>query len=486
MPLISLIGFGIYALIDYNFWIYFLGSWILLALITAIPLIFIKKIKQSPVSIEENDLVKPSEAWSDFDLQTWHGLEQAIFQLLEKDSSWEILKDHSLEIIHKTAGQYNGFGKRRELAFSIPELLLMVEELSRRYRSFLLTHVPFIENIELSQLKMGYDNKKRIQKTYTSAAWLHNIFRVARLVNFPTAIASELRSRVLSVIYNYVNNEVQLKLKRALLLEVAYVSIDLFGGRYKVSDVELPSSQIEKNDLEKIAAPLDPLRIAMVGQVSSGKTSVVNALTGSIVAEVNQLPSTNQALVYNCRLEDIDALKIVDLPGLDGETTTHSTIFNEVINSDLVIWVLKANQPARTLDSELLCALDDHYSQKKNETKKRPIIIGVLNQVDRLKPTSEWAPPYDLKKPTDKKSRVINEALTYNQELFGFKTLIPLSVGEDKEHFNLNELKYLIDKFFNEAIQTQLNRRRCEAASGVDLPAQFSRVFHAGKSLFRL
>lgn len=485
LPVGALLSLGIYALIDYDYWLYFLISWGGFALITSIPLLFVRRKKSAEIVIEGDSLVEPSVSWSEYDLEIWEKLRVSIAGMLEKDSRWEILKDHSLELIHDTAGYYHGEGKSRELAFSIPELLLMIEELSRRYRSFLLTHVPLIENVNLSQIKMGYDNKKKVQNTLKSLTWLHNIYRVVRLTNVPVAFLSELRSKLLGAIYDHVSKEVQLKLKKALLLEVSYVAIDLYNGRYKVSDEELPSSQIEKQDFSKIAAPLDPLRIALVGQVSSGKSSIVNALMGSIVAEINMLPSTDKATVYECNLDGMEALKIVDLPGIDGNKKTRTSLLKEVSCSDLVIWVLKANQPAKTLDLQFLAQLEAFYCMEENKKKRRPVFIGVLTQVDRLKPSSEWSPPYDYVNPKSNKAQTIKDALVYNQNLLNLTTLIPVSVCADKEHFNLSELKDLIDKYFSNAIQTQINRRRHEVAKGIDIPAQFTRIFHTGKSLFR-
>lgn len=485
LPLGVLLVLGINVLIDNDYWIYFLVGWGGLALIASIPLLFVQRKKSVEVVIDEDGLVDPSEAWNEYDLEVWEKLKVSISEILEKDSRWEILKEHSLELIYDTAGYYHGEGKRKELAFSIPELLLMVEELSRRYRSFLLTHVPLIENVNLSQMKMGYDNKKKVQNTLKSLSWLHDIYRVIRLTNVPVALLSELRSKLLGAIYSHVSKEVQFKLKKALLLEVSYAAIDLYSGRYKISDEDLPSSQVLQEDSTRIAAPLDPLRIALVGQVSSGKSSIVNALVGSIVAEVNKLPSTDKTTVYECELEGMEALRIVDLPGIDGNEKTQAALLKEVEHSDLVIWVLKANQPAKTLDSEFYARLEDFYGNEVNRQKRRPAFIGVLSQVDRLKPSSEWSPPYDYITPVNKKGRMIKDALAYNQCLLNLTTLIPVSVSEDKEHFNINELKRLIDQHFTNAIQTQLNRRRCETSKGIDVSAQFTRVFQAGKSLFR-
>jgi hypothetical protein len=97
--------------------------------------------------------------------------------------------------------------------------------------------------------------------------------------------------------------------------------------------------------------------------------------------------------------------------------------------------MLKANQPARSLDIQFQGKLDEYYEKSENRSRKRPAIIGVLYQVDLLKPVAEWDPPYDLGNPAAKKAKTINDALGYNQKLLGLDPLIPLSISDDKAPF---------------------------------------------------
>jgi predicted GTPase len=271
------------------------------------------------------------------------------------------------------------------------------------------------------------------------------------------------------------------------LQDVLSVAIDLYSGRFEIAVDELPAtSRTADEDKKRVAAPLEPLRLCLIGQVSAGKSSIVNALKGAMAAEVDQLPTTNAVTVYECHAEGETVLHLVDLPGIDGSLHTHELLLRELTRSDLVLWVLKANQPAKQLDVALKQSVDDFYREQKNRSRKKPTIIGVVNQVDRLNPVAEWHPPYDLTINNSAKVRIMNNAVCYNQEQLSLATMIPLCVAEHKPHFNVATLLHHIDTHYAAAMQTQLNRRQREATDGVDPVKQLKRLGKSVHSLFKM
>ncbi|MBG0780330.1 MAG: 50S ribosome-binding GTPase, partial [Desulfotignum balticum] len=229
-----------------------------------------------------------------------------------------------------------------------------------------------------------------------------------------------------------------------------------------------------------------PLRICFVGQTGSGKSSIINALVDAMVAEVNPLPSTSATTVHQCRIDGMDMVHLVDLPGLDGKEKTPKHLLKEATRSDMIIWVLKANQPARSLDSEFKQHFDAFYLATARRSQKRPVIIGVLNQVDRLPPVQEWHPPYDLENPKTPKAKTIKAALTYNRDLLGLDELIPLAVAENQPPYHLDELKKRIDTSCQQGLQTQLNRHRIQTNGMGKIRDQAGRLYQSGKSLFAI
>ena len=101
-------------------------------------------------------------------------------------------------------------------------------------------------------------------------------------------------------------------------------------------------------------------------------------------------------------------IKLIDTKGLDGSVETEDLIIEEMTNSDIIFWVLKANQSARKLDEQLRNKFDEFYKKTDNRGRKRPVILALVNQIDKLKPIKDWNPPYDLINcdTADKKAKV--------------------------------------------------------------------------------
>lgn len=483
IPILVVVGFGIVSIYREGYLLDLVLLITLLTFLAAIPLFFLRR--QVKKSMDTHDLsseawVQASKHWTPFDLQVWSLLNQRIEEKLDENAAWVMMRSYSLDLASIAAAQYHPTRTRRELAFTIPEALRMTEEVSRRYRLLIMQHVPLVEKLNLSMVQMVYDHRDK-QETI-QRVW--NVYRILRAFT-PAGLIAEARGQLLDHVFAGLKDEVQAKLKQAFLQEVASVVIDLYSGRFKVSDEELSASETLKADQERFAIPLEPLRVCLIGQVSAGKSSIINALIGSMVAEVNQLPSTRMATVYQAKLEsNVDALHLVDLPGLDGKPENDDYLLEQMMQSDVVLWVLKANQPARSLDTKFNTQWQTWLNDPKQRARRQPIMLGVLNQVDRLAPTNEWQPPYDLQHPSTPKAVNIRDALAYNQTLLNFQSIIPLSVSEDKPPYNLDALEKLLDQYYEQGLQVQLNRRRLEASDNFSVQEQFKRAYRLGKSLF--
>lgn len=81
---------------------------------------------------------------------------------------------------------------------------------------------------------------------------------------------------------------------------------------------------------------------------------------------------------------------LVELPGFTSEDKAQQQALKQMIQADIVIWVLKANQSARDLDKQLFDKFTSFFQQ--NTGKRRPVVIGVLNQIDKLPPIHTWQP----------------------------------------------------------------------------------------------
>ena len=486
IPLILLMGFGAFSIFKHGYAIEFSIALLSCSVLAVFSIFILKKIthrNHSPTFADsKTDFVEPSQDWSDQETRIWEDSNQYIQSLLDERSEWIDLKDHGL-FVAKHISQ--SFGKK-ELDFTVVEGLMLLEEISKRYRHVLKNNIPGVDLAKVSHLKFIYEFNENHGDTAKSIfKWADPIYRIARAaVNPAAALSNEIRNLVLGNVAEELSDRIIAKAKKSLLQEVASVCIDLYSGRFSIEDSYIRESQAVQDDSKRVAADFEPLRIVVVGQLSSGKSSLVNALKNDFVAEVDMLPTTDGVTVYNFNLGDDEELKLIDLPGLDGNSKVLEQMINEITQSDMVLWMLKANQSSRNLDKSLLDGITAHYAKIENITAKKPKLIGILNQVDKLKPASEWTPPYNLLDLSIPKVKIIQDAIAFNQKLMGFDTILPLAIPDDKDFFGLEDIQSVIELSYCDAKNVQRNRQRNEArGNDSGILNQGRRLFNGAKNI---
>lgn len=489
LPVIIMMGFALFLAIKYGYLLELSITIAISTLAVSIPLFILSRTADKPVKAVTEEtkieikegLVKASEEWSHNELAIWKQSQHYSRELLKDNVEWGNLDEIGLDVLEFVATKFD----KKALDFSIPEGLKLFEEISQRYKVVVQEHIPGIEYLKLSYIKAGYDAYDKYgdlgQKIVKAAIWANH---AKNLYYNPLKVISDLsREQATASMTKGVVSDMQQTAKEALLDEVAAVAIDLYSGRFSLEEGDLQASKISKQDEKRVATDLEPIRIVMVGQTSSGKSSIINTLKEEFVAEVDVLPSTDNVTVYSALVNDAE-VNVVDLQGLDGNEKTEKQMLKEMTQADLVLWVLKANQSARDLDKQLNEKFELYYADPKNISRKKPTIISVVNQVDRLNPAWEWEPPYDLERPTAAKAKVIKQAMEYNQKLLCSDLVLPLSISIDKTHFGVEELKQtLVDKI-TEAHNVQRNRQRKEAMErGASLKKQLGRAVNVGKKV---
>ena len=481
LPVLVLAGVGVYFVFQQGYLLWFLVILATVTLITKVLLTWFGR-QEVEISAPGESIVEPSDDWSEREQDIWSRGNQKIDECLSNDDEWSHLQTHALRIVQVAADEYGC----TEWDFSVPASLRMFEEVSRRYRRTLQMHVPFVEAVKVSHVRYAIQNQEnigRVGKTYRVA---RNIWRGLRLLNPAAAVASEVRDYITGEIFSKVSVETQWQLKKAFLQEVLSVSMDLYSGRFNVDEAEMQPSKITDHDKERMAVPLDPVRIAIVGQQNSGKSSLINALRAEVAAQVDVLPVAARTTVYAYSMNGVEHLHLVELPGLEGGKADTDELMSELTESDIVIWILKADQPARALDVDLYERFKEHYRSPRALQKKEPVLLGILNQVDRLSPASQWSPPYELGDPEGEKARNIKETLMYNQELLGFEVLVPCAFVPDQAPYNLAEVVSHLEDSYQAALQVQLNRRGIESRQrDPGVAEQGRRLARTAKSLFQ-
>lgn len=494
LPVLTIMGFGIYLAFKYDYILELSIAITISTLIVTIPLFLIGRSvneetqelleasAEAPPQIKDG-LVKASASWSQKEVAIWNQSRAHTRERLKAGIEWGKLDEAGLEVLELVAQQ---FGKKT-LAFSIPEGLKLFEEVSRRYKLVVKDHIPGIEYIKISHIKAGYEAYDKYgelgQKVVKAAIWANH---AKNLYYNPLKVVSDLtKEHATSSMTKGFTDDMQLKAKEILLDEVVAVAIDLYSGRFSFEDEDIQLSNASAEDVENFAPDLEPIRIVTVGQTGAGKSSIINLLKEELVAEVDVLPSTDSTTVYTAMVDDVE-VRVVDLQGLEGDASTEMQMLKEMTQADLILWVLKANQSARALDKQLNDKLASFYADPKHISYKKPVMIAVVNQVDKLKPIAEWQPPYDLENPDTAKAKIIVQAIEYNQTLMQPDIALPLSISLDKPHFGIEALKQTLLDEIVEANNVQRNRQRVEAMKrGVSLKKQLGKTVNVGKKIVR-
>jgi GTP-binding protein Era len=122
--------------------------------------------------------------------------------------------------------------------------------------------------------------------------------------------------------------------------------------------------------------------VAVAGRPNVGKSTLVNALTGSKVAIVSDKPHTTRHQIRGVHTSDDAQLILVDLPGwqkpIDPLTERMQERVDEAMSSDVDVVMLVVNARERI-------GAGDRFVARRVFQLGIPVII-VLNKVDRLKP----------------------------------------------------------------------------------------------------
>jgi len=175
----------------------------------------------------------------------------------------------------------------------------------------------------------------------------------------------------------------------------------------------------------------EPVSLVLVGQTSSGKSSVINALVGTQVARVDVLPETREVTRHQVDLAAVDRgvgdrgvggtqVTLLDTPGYGAVETTaaqRKAIETALRGADVVLLVLDAHVPAREPDVRQLAELQRWYASQPR--LRPPPVVAVLTHIDLLPPPLVWQPPCGWREPQSAKERSVQGAVEAVRALLG-------------------------------------------------------------------
>jgi predicted GTPase len=235
--------------------------------------------------------------------------------------------------------------------------------------------------------------------------------------------------------------------------------IDVDSGRLRVGArryQELLKGRLPDSTTDGDAADrIDQVTLTVIGQVKSGKSSLINALLGEQRARTDVLPATDEITRYELHPEGISTrLVILDTVGYGhtGPREDQLRATEEAVRqSDLVLLVMHARNPARQADLAMLQSLKQWFASQMD--LKMPPILGVMTHIDLLSPAMEWSPPYNWTEPTRTKELQVHQAWDALREQLGeyLVAIVPVCVAVGKVYGVEESLLPMLLGFLEEA-----------------------------------
>ncbi|HRF42688.1 MAG TPA: 50S ribosome-binding GTPase [Candidatus Competibacteraceae bacterium] len=304
---------------------------------------------------------------------------------------WQ-LGQNTLDVV---ARYYHPAEERPLLELTVPHTLLIIERASRDLRATVSHHIPLSHRLTIGDLLRAWRWKDTAKR-------LVNVYRAGRFVINPMdALLSEAWGHLRGQAYGQAWTETQRWLLREYVRKVGYYAIELYSGRLTLADGEpdaglTPASRRDvANTAEQACGTGEPLRIVVIGRANAGKSSLINALFGQLIAATDVLPETTAGLQpYRLEREGLTAALVFDTPGCDTDRLNEKMLRKAALEADLILWVCAAHRPDRQLDRLRLDRLRSEFAARPD--RRPPPVLVAVSHIDQLRPQREWQPPYDL------------------------------------------------------------------------------------------
>jgi uncharacterized protein len=349
---------------------------------------------------------------------------------------WQTFWQRCLELVQAIAQTYNPEVKRPLLNIYLPQayglLRGTVDDTDRMMQKL----SPVLNRVSIGQAVEAFEVYRQLEP---SARKLGRVFNWSQwLLNPAVAVAKQATKKF----DQQANQELLVNLgqlmREVALRNLARQAIALYGDEtITIPEVAALDPALPKAKTQTLRAILEsvepetalaqkPVNIILVGRTGAGKSSVINTLFQASLAEVDILPSTDQIKTYTWKTPTNEILNLLDTPGYEqvNRPELQTQVLDYAATADLLLLVTPALDPALQMDLDFLQTLKQNLPDLS--------AIGIVTQVDRLRPIREWNPPYDWQEGMRPKEQSIREATIYRAEQLGdiCELILPL-VTED-------------------------------------------------------
>lgn len=429
-------------------WLYEQGYFLWWALSAAVLLIagraLLKWLRERNRDAAPSD-VQASSDWAPSSEPAWKKVEEFSARVrsenwpLDQPGSWEKLFRQLFETV---AREYRPDSANPLLEAPVTHIAGIIERVSRDVRRAADEKLPGGHILTVNDwIKAHY----YVDLTYRLYARFYPLYRALRLGLNPAAgVVGELRDHVSTNIVEQAPQDARGWLLDFVIRRAGGYAIELYSGHHLLD----PGYVTERSARDAAQAAgieakleIEPLRMLLVGQVSAGKSSVINALFGEVMAAVDVLPTTRGVTPLVFEREGIRRALIFDSPGYgsaESRSGPFAELADDLLHCDLVLLVCSAMTAARQPDRQLLTQLRARWQCEPQ--RRPPPILVVLTHIDQLRPASEWQPPYDLLHPeSDKGRRIAAATMTVSEELnVPIESVVPVCLAPGRL-YNIEE-----------------------------------------------
>jgi len=364
------------------------------------------------------------------------------------------------DVLTAVSQHFNADSKHPILEFPLPYLLKVISLICNDLQQEVLNKIPGSHAITFSDVLQAKNTFNKINniKPFFNAGKL--------LVNWPGYALGKARSILIGKGVNYVTDEISQVLVSVYIKKLGYYAIELYSGQMTLDDIVpieavTPTSQKDIKKSTEIEKTIEPLRFLVLGQISSGKSSLINALFDDVKSAISVLPTTSEITPYILERDGLQQAIILDSIGYGGLTheVLPESLKKEWAKIDVIFIVCSASNASRNEDIEQLNAIRSYFQQERQLSM--PVIIAVATHIDRLRPIQEWKPPYNIQQPENLKAKNIRgfcEVIADELNL-PLKNIIPVCLNAEIGIYNVNDgLMMMIHDHLNKAQQVRYLR----------------------------
>jgi predicted GTPase len=489
VPFLFLLALGGYFLWErhWSFW-----AWWLMGLCWALAYGLAWHWQRKQQLLRPPDFIPPLH-WTERDHQAWKLVKQRAENGRtippEKLVGIQVYVDTAQELALELARVYHPAATDPMSQLTIPEILAVIELASHDMAELVNRYVPGSHLLTVKNWRQAKQATDWYQ-TASNAYWL-----IAGLFDpIRTGLRYAATQVGMSRPWQLLQQNLVLWFYTAYVHQLGTYLLDLNSGRLRVGASryrELLQDQATDGRARtaEAAEAVRQVVITVLGQVKAGKSSTINALLGEQRAHTDVLPATDEVTRYELQPEGVSSrFVLLDTVGYGHEGPRQDQLKatqQAAQQSDLLLLVLHARNPARQADVDLLQALQRWFVARPD--LRLPPILGVLTHVDLLSPAMEWRPPYDWQHAQRPKEKEIQQAVAAVRDQLGdyLAGCVPVCVAPGKvyglEEWFLPTVMELLDEAHAVAL---LRCLRAEVDAG-KVRKVFLQMLAAGTELFR-